>query len=111
MLSSSLRWWKVRFIAIRHEERVFLLEAQRHGAGRTVAVFSDNELGLVRLLRLLLMVVAVAIKEGHDIGLRFKAAAVAQVGQHRPLVAAGLDTAVELCERNDRDGQVFGRGL
>ena len=70
-------------------------------AEAAVAVLGDDHVGDPLALGLL-VVVLVAVDEHDEVGVLLDRARLAQVGEHRALVRALLDAAVELRERDDR---------
>src|SRR3954447_10888642 len=84
------------------EAGVLALEGEGHVAQAAVAVLGDDQVGLTRAVGVL-VVVLVAVDEHDEVGVLLDLAGLAQVGEHRALVGAGLDAAGELGERDDRD--------
>ena len=55
----------MRFVAVRHEQRVFLKEPQTYGTDFAVAVLGDDEFGKVGFGRRLTIIIGVAVQKGH----------------------------------------------
>src|SRR5580704_11414368 len=100
------------------------LELQLYCAGRTMALFADDKLGLsVRLGNLLFPVckfrssftglfvfeiIFLAEYEHHHVGVLLDRARLAQIGKLRPLVVAVLDLSRQLGQGQDRDVEFLG---
>src|SRR5215217_6805056 len=98
------------------EACVLLMEEERHGSDRPVALLADNHLGLplhrwvLELAVLTLRVHLLAEQEYDEVSVLLDGARFAQVGQHRAtLLGAGalLDGAGELRQRNYRHAQLL----
>src|SRR5262249_9709063 len=85
-------------------------ETQRDLAGRTVALFGEDDLrqpaGLFRRL-----VVVLAVEQHDHVGVLLDGARLAEIAHARPIVVAALDVAVELGQSDHRQLQLSGDGL
>ena len=89
-----------RFLRLLCMDDVYLAKLQAVGiyaefylAGRSVAVFGDDDIGdieLVVLLRFLEMYLVIAMDEDHHVGILFNGAGIPQIRQPRPEIAAAL---------------------
>src|SRR5690606_13120855 len=92
------------------EARLFGEERTVHRAGRTVAVFADDQLR--RAARFAVRVVdLVAVDEQDQVGVLLDGAGFPQVRQQRALVAALFQGAVELGQGDHRAVELLGQGL
>jgi hypothetical protein len=73
-------------------------------------VLGDEQLGQA-LVRAVGVVQLVAVQEEDDIGVLLEGAALAQVGQHRPLVRTRLQVAAELGQRHHGHLELTGQDL
>src|SRR5580698_2751375 len=94
------------------ESRVLRVELHLHRVGRAVSLLGDDELRY-GALGALLVVVVVAVDEADVVGVLLDGARLAQVRELRPLalLAARLDRAIELAERDDRQTELLGELL
>ena len=74
------------------EACVLLLEEHLYGIGRAVAVLCNTELGDVRVLRILIVVV-LTIEEHNDVRILFDGAGLTEIREHGALVRASLGRA------------------
>ena len=77
------------------ESRVLAVKGQSDGSGRTIAVFSDDDLGQSGVRRVLVVVV-VPIQEQDDVRVLLDGARFSEIGHDRSLVGALLKAAIEL---------------
>src|SRR6202451_1315847 len=95
--------------AVALEPHAFLPPGEVHDAGRTAAVLGDDDL---RLARAVGRIVGFGPMQKEDqVGVLLDGAALAEVGQPRPLLFAQLDAAVELGQRDHRHEQLLGELL
>ena len=73
-------------------------------------MLGDDHLGRALVGRVA-VVDLVAVEEHHDVRVLLEAAALAQVGEHRALVGAGLEVSAELAEGDDRHLELAGEDL
>ena len=73
-------------------------------------MLGDDDLGLAPVVGLGVVDV-VAVDEGHDVGVLLQTPRLTEVGQHRALVLAVLDLAVQLRERDDGTVELAGEDL
>ena len=92
------------------ERRKLREPLQLDRAGLAVAIFRDDALGDVFLLRVFVVIV-VAVDEHDRVGVLLDGAGFAQVGEHGPLVRARFVRTGQLAQADDRDVQLFGHDL
>src|SRR5712692_7261794 len=88
------------------EARVLSTEGETHGASRTVALFTNNDLRHPFILRVC-FVDLVTIDEHDDVCILLDRTAFANIGHHRSPVGALLDLAVELRQGDHRNVEFF----
>ena len=84
-----------------YESCILCLPSEDDGTDRTVTLLRDDDLRLMRMLRIFIIVL-ITIQEHHDIGILLDRTGLSQVGQHRTMIRTLLYRSRQLGKGDNR---------